>query len=138
MFKKSFSGSWRNLIFKNLNMATSSYSSWINALNKFCYVCDYFIVKSQSRPLTKTLKKAYSLHFDCLKLETRIKVEFLIHDERFLIRVLYTLLCISFHVQRNLFDTFVRRKTLNSSFDVKVTWGGKLNPSRDIKMIERK
>jgi hypothetical protein len=31
--------------------------------DKFCYVCGQFIIKSQTRSPTKTVKKAYVLYF---------------------------------------------------------------------------
>jgi len=62
--------------FKSENMASSFLKSCINAPNKFHYVCSSFIMKLQSRSLTKTLKKTYSLYISVAK-EIRIKVEFL-------------------------------------------------------------
>ena len=36
-----------------------------NSPDKFCYVCGRYVLKSQDRPITENVKKAYFLYFGC-------------------------------------------------------------------------
>lgn len=46
-------------------MEKSSRRACVHSPDKFCYVCGQFIVKSQSRSITKSLKTAYYYYFGC-------------------------------------------------------------------------
>lgn len=37
----------------------------VNSPQRFCYICGQYIIKSQSRSLTRTIKQAYYLYFGC-------------------------------------------------------------------------
>jgi len=51
--------------FKSIFLVCNMSRSCQNRLNSFCHICSKVPLKSQRKPLSKLMRRAYELHFDC-------------------------------------------------------------------------